>query len=521
MNNNYMIAVDENGTPYIAHADGLFSKVRQKGAKYYQKIKTAWGTRYFYDPEEWEAYVQGKGDKPQSAVGKIKDKLGFDERARRNAAADRSANSNLFNRGSRERALNKAQSAYDQTALGRAENAINRARDAFSGIGGHARKTVDRARDYAQTTLGSIREGTLKQAQETISNAGKTISEASAKIQSGAQKLIDNAQITARKIGGSVQDVYEFGKAYSDNAKAAKEFNAAKDTMDKISEERGTLAVFTKEYREARDVYSGAIDKIKDSCDRMDNTKVGQNLNRLDKSLKSAIDSVKDAADDAKRAISDLGDTIRNAPSTIANRADSRDEKAALDEAQKAYDRVRGTGSDVELEAYWNLMNAQNAYNKTYGAQARAAASTVASRASTAATSARDAISGAADRARGAVDNAREAVSGAAGRARDTIGNAAESARGAVSNAASRVGEAAGRARDAVTGGVSDAITRAREEAAEVADRTYAREAKAAYDAAAREYEKVRGSGSDVELEAYWNMMNAQQALDRARGILG
>jgi hypothetical protein len=489
-NSNYMIAVDENGTPYIAHA-GLFSNIREKGAKYYQKIKTGYGTRYFYDKDEWDAYVKGQGAKPTSLLGKAKDKLGFDERARRNAAADRSANSNLFNRGSRERALNKAQSAYDQTALGRAENAVNRARDA-----------IGNARNYAQTTLGSIREGTLKQAQETISNAGKTISEASAKIQSGAQKLIDNAQTTARKIGGSVQDVYEFGKAYSDNAKAAKEFNAAKDTMDKVIEEQGgTLALVTKEYIEARGAYRGAIDKIKDSCDRMDNTKVGQNLNRLDKSLKSAIDSVKDAADDAKRAISDLGDTIRNAPSTIANRADSRDEKAALEEAQKAYERARGT--DFELGAYADLQTAQNAYNRTYGAQAR-----------TAAASARDAIGNAAT-------SAREAVSGAAGRARDAIGNAAENARGAVSNAASRVGEAAGRARDAVTGGVSDAITRAREEAAEVADKTYAREAKAAYDAAAREYEKVRGTGSDVELEAYWNMMNAQQALDRARGILG
>lgn len=512
-NSNYMIAVDENGTPYIAHA-GFFSNIREKGAKYYQKIKTGYGTRYFYDKDEWDAYVKGQGAKPTSLLGKAKDKLGFDERARRNAAADRSANSNLFNRGSRERALNKAQSAYDQTALGRAENAINRARDAVSGIGGRARETVDKARDYAQTTLGSIREGTLKQAQETISNAGKTISEASAKIQSGAQKLIDNAQTTARKIGGSVQDVYEFGKAYSDNAKAAKEFNAAKDTMDKISEERGTLAVFTKEYREARDVYSGAIDKIKDSCDRMDNTKVGQNLNRLDKSLKSAIDSVKDAADDAKRAISDLGDTIRNAPSTIANRADSRDEKAALDEAQKAYDRVRGTGSDVELEAYWNLMNAQNAYNKTYGAQARTVASNIANRATSAATSARDAVTNLADRTReaasGAVETARNAATNAASRAGELAGQA----RDAVGNAASNV-------RDAVTGAASSTINKAREQAAEVADRTYAREAKAEFDKALREYEKVRGTGSDVELEAYWNMMNAQQALDRARGILG
>ena len=363
MNNNYMIAVDENGTPYIAHADGLFSKVRQKGAKYYQKIKTAWGTRYFYDPEEWEAYVQGKGDKPKSAVGKIKDKLGFDERARRNAAADKSANSNFFNRGSRERALNNAQAEYDQTALGRAENAFNRARDAVSGAAGRARDTVTGA-------------------------AGR-----------------------------------------------------------------------------ARDAVGRAADRAGDAL---------------------GLDE-RERRDAAAEAASN---------SNIFNRG-SRER--AFNEAQAEYDRTLAG-------------RAENAYNRARGAVDNA----------------REAVSGAAGRARGAVDNAREAIGnaaesarGAVDNAREAIGNATESARGAVSNAASRVGEAAGRARDAVTGGVSDAITRAREEAAEVADRTYAREAKAAYDAAAREYEKVRGTGSDVELEAYWNMMNAQQALDRARGILG
>lgn len=71
---DYTIAVDENGAPYIAHADGSYNSARRAGAKYYQKIKTSYGTRYFYSPEEYKAFTQennNPGTKKQvPAVGK-------------------------------------------------------------------------------------------------------------------------------------------------------------------------------------------------------------------------------------------------------------------------------------------------------------------------------------------------------------------------------------------------------------------------------------------------------------------
>lgn len=47
---DYIIAVDENGTPYIAHAFG--------NHKYFQKIRDGFRTRYFYMREQLDAYLR-------------------------------------------------------------------------------------------------------------------------------------------------------------------------------------------------------------------------------------------------------------------------------------------------------------------------------------------------------------------------------------------------------------------------------------------------------------------------------
>jgi hypothetical protein len=126
-NSNYMVSVDENGQPYISHADGIFSKARQAGAKYYQKIKTAYGTRYFYDPEEWKAYVEGRSNKPNSLLGKAMDKLGVDERKRYKNAKDQfmdAYKADPKSEKTRELAskTHDLNGDYNNTLLGKAEN---------------------------------------------------------------------------------------------------------------------------------------------------------------------------------------------------------------------------------------------------------------------------------------------------------------------------------------------------------------------------------------------------------------
>lgn len=50
MNNDYIIVVDENGEPFIAHAF--------ENHKYFQKIRDGFITRYFYTREQLEAYLR-------------------------------------------------------------------------------------------------------------------------------------------------------------------------------------------------------------------------------------------------------------------------------------------------------------------------------------------------------------------------------------------------------------------------------------------------------------------------------
>lgn len=48
--NDYVIAINENGEPYIAHAF--------ENHKYFQKIRDGIRTRYFYTREQLDAYLR-------------------------------------------------------------------------------------------------------------------------------------------------------------------------------------------------------------------------------------------------------------------------------------------------------------------------------------------------------------------------------------------------------------------------------------------------------------------------------
>lgn len=56
---NYIIAVDENGQPYIAHTFGMGSW-KNKAVKYIEKIKDGNHTRYFYSQKEIDTYNANK-----------------------------------------------------------------------------------------------------------------------------------------------------------------------------------------------------------------------------------------------------------------------------------------------------------------------------------------------------------------------------------------------------------------------------------------------------------------------------
>ena len=65
MTGNYIIAVDENGQAYIAHASGIGSW-KNKAVKYIKKIKDGNRTRYFYSQKEIDTYNANKANEKGS-----------------------------------------------------------------------------------------------------------------------------------------------------------------------------------------------------------------------------------------------------------------------------------------------------------------------------------------------------------------------------------------------------------------------------------------------------------------------
>lgn len=77
MNNNYIIAVDESGQPYIAHAFGDSPGYgrEKKNHKYIVRIRNGLKWRYFYTLDEYEAYMRALRESDSKKYKKAKDRV--------------------------------------------------------------------------------------------------------------------------------------------------------------------------------------------------------------------------------------------------------------------------------------------------------------------------------------------------------------------------------------------------------------------------------------------------------------
>lgn len=170
---DYIISVNENGEPYLEHA--LFGKGGQKkDHKYYARAQDKGRWRYFYSPEEFRIWQTGGSkkkvsteDKMRSAFKQLKetgrkavdvaaDKLGVDERKALQ-------NANRFNRA-------KRQKAYDETPLGKAENAADRIAEQVS-------SKVDDLGNKLKTKSERMREELRKKASQTAEDVQEKVKE--------------------------------------------------------------------------------------------------------------------------------------------------------------------------------------------------------------------------------------------------------------------------------------------------------------------------------------------------------
>lgn len=144
--NDYIIAVDRDGQPYIAHAWG------QRGAnanhKYIAKIGEGAKARYFYTQEQLRAFQQGARQGAQNAANKAKEKAGINARQNLQDAKQAVRRAASMTKESRERhgsedAMTKsmskllrnresqqarAETAYKKTPFGKTETTVKNAK---------------------------------------------------------------------------------------------------------------------------------------------------------------------------------------------------------------------------------------------------------------------------------------------------------------------------------------------------------------------------------------------------------
>ena len=180
---DYIISVNENGEPYLEHA--LFGGGQKKNHKYYTRAQDKGRWRYFYSPEEFRIWQTGgtkkqsTGDKMRSAFKQLKesgrkavdaaaDKLGVDER-------QALQNANRFNRARRQK-------AYDETPLGKAENAADR-------IAEQVNSKVDELGNKLKTKSERMREEFRKKASQAANDAKE-------KVKDKVQEKVDDVKET-------------------------------------------------------------------------------------------------------------------------------------------------------------------------------------------------------------------------------------------------------------------------------------------------------------------------------------
>ena len=189
MDNQYLILVDENGQPYIAHAFSFRNTFRNVGNavrntasnvgrrardthKYIQKIAKDGKTRYFYSQEEWEAYLRGDSKKPTTIGGRIKDAVGYDERERRDQAkreyeSDMRSGKRMEDRG-RTKLMAIDSSSSNPNVHKEAEDALSLQKKGIDMQDKAQEKYGRTADEYDRTILGTVEKITDRFSNEKV-----------------------------------------------------------------------------------------------------------------------------------------------------------------------------------------------------------------------------------------------------------------------------------------------------------------------------------------------------------------
>ena len=327
--NDYIVMIDENGQPYLAHAFGdsvrnfastVNRKIRNnvgagnrykyKEHKYKERVDNYYGNGkhlYLYTDDEVRAFHGQNGNQRGSRTlsNRIRDKLGYDERIARDEARAKSDSS--IGAGIRYKS---AQDAYNKTALGKLENLSNA------------------VKKRAKTTLGTIRKAG-KWLDDHDAGLTETVRYAAKrnKVDEDERKQLHREMVEGGKIGRLANRVGESNTAHRITEAAYNPGQAAKNV--------GAAAVNT-----ARNAGS-----------------------TVGNAAKNTAGSIKEAGNKARDNISSIVDTY------ITGETARADREQGLQDASMGLDGAIGTVVDSQMKLNKSLAGKSEGAKGTLNAQ--------------------------------------------------------------------------------------------------------------------------------------------------------
>lgn len=341
---DYMVTVDRNGEPVISHA--LFGLGGGKGGnqkgsqrenhRYIARIEDKGKYLYFYTKEALENYYRGGKKKIEDATG-ITAKKNLED-------------ANIFNK-------KKRQAAYDNSLLGKAEGALRGAKEKAGSMGSGLKSKAQGAVDSAKDKLGFDERERLEDAN--IFNKKKRQAAYDETALGKAEKAVGDAKKKAGDVASSLKE--NGGRTLSSLGNKAKgAVDSAKDKLGFDERERLEDAnIFNKKKRQAaydetvlgkaEGALRGAREKAEDAAD---------SAREFGSKLKTKTERMRE---DLRKGAEAAGDKVSEATEKVSGSKAKKD----YEKAQKAYQAARGT--DDELTAYYEMVEAQRRYEKTLG----------------------------------------------------------------------------------------------------------------------------------------------------------
>ena len=412
---NYIITVDENGSPCLSHIG--FGGGNKKGSqkqnhKYYARAEDKGRWRYFYSPEEFRNWASGGIKKAKNAVNNAAGEVKKSVNARRELNEANKATG----LGSGLKQWN-AQRKYNKTAMGKAEQAV---RGAASKAEGAARQAYDEARNK----LGREATDAINSGKRAAKNAGNALDDL-------RDKAGDKASSAKKKINNLTDAVKEYGeKKLTDISDSARE-NISR-ARQAVEDKTGVTDQKNREdaRRRAMMGLDDAVGDYADSDSRYQKSAKG-NADKAVAGAKDAAGRARDAADDASDRVREAAGKARDRATDAANRAKDAAENLK-DRASGAADEARDRVSEIR-DNLRNLADSAGSKARDVASRARDAANNAASRAQNAAgevtgSNAKKEMDAAGRRAMMGLDDAIGAVVDAQNRYNNSVGGKASSA---------------------------------------------------------------------------------------------